>query len=345
VIGCGTSFAYKGKSVPARELARVLGVRHVVEGSVRRAGARVRITARLTDAGNGQELWSERYDRELGDVFALQDEVVGGIVAELRRALDASLEHVPRARSVRPEVWALLVQGRAQLELNSPPAVEAGRELLERCVALAPDFAPGWAELSRSEATIFFFGMEHERTLDRAAEHARRALELDADDPDAHHALSFVQGLSGASDAAIASARRGLALAPGRADLRLRLATTLNLLGRTEEAIPILKGLSRLDPELRYMHIFQLALCYRRLGRIDEAIAKHHESLRERPDFIGPYLNLAAIHAQLGELNQARAAFEQVLRIRPDFSSASIPRFPTGRGFMLDNLRKVGLRD
>src|SRR3990172_13313379 len=97
-------------------MGREVGVRHVVGGSVRRAGPRVRITARLTEARSGREIWSERYDRELGDVFALQDEVVGGVVAGLRRALGASIEHTPRERAVRPEVWELLVQGRAQME-------------------------------------------------------------------------------------------------------------------------------------------------------------------------------------------------------------------------------------
>ena len=151
VIGRGTSFAYKGRSVAAREIGRELGVRHVVEGSVRRAGARVRITARLTEAKSGQEIWSERYDRELGDVFALQDEVVGGVVAELRRALGAGIEHTPRERAVRPEVWELLVQGRAQLERYTPESGPASRELLLRCVGLDPEFALGWAELARCE--------------------------------------------------------------------------------------------------------------------------------------------------------------------------------------------------
>jgi TolB-like protein len=117
VIGRGTSFAYKGKSVAARELGRELGVRHVVEGSVRRAGSRVRITARLTEAKSGEEIWSERYDRELGDVFALQDEVVGGVVAELRRAL-GGCRAFPREQECAGRVGA--PRGSSQLDLNTP---------------------------------------------------------------------------------------------------------------------------------------------------------------------------------------------------------------------------------
>ncbi len=345
VIGRGTSFAYKGRSVAAREVGRELGVRHVVEGSVRRAGARVRITARLTEARAGREIWSERYDRELGDVFALQDEVVGGVVAELRRALGAGIEHTPRERAVRPEVWALLVQGRAQIDLASFDGAVRSRELLLRCVALDPELAAGWAELARSEQQLALLNVESDANLERGLEHVRRALELDPDDPVAHSALGQLLSMRGEGEAAVASARRSVELAPGRADLRLWLGTLLISQSRVEEAMPVLRSLTRLDPALRFMHLFQLAVCYRRLGRIDEAIAKHRECLAANPDFFGAHMNLAAIHAQLGEMNQARASLAEVLRLRPDFSVAQVPRLVSGREFLVENLRKAGLRE
>ncbi len=345
VIGRGTSFAHKGQSVDARSLGRELGVRHVVEGSVRRAGSRVRITARLTEAKSGRELWSERYDRELGDVFALQDEVVGGVVAELRRALGAGIEHTPRGRAVRPEVWELLVQGRAQLERYSPDSGPAGRELLLRCVRLDPEFALGWAELARCEQFLHLLGMEDDAHLERGFEHVRQALELDPEEPSAHMTLGLLLGFRGEDEAAAASARRALELAPGDASLGLSFGTLLVHLNRNEEAISVLKSLTRLDPAQRYMHLFQLALCYKRLGRIDEAIAKHRESLAANPAFFGAQMQLASIYAQLGEMNQARAELAELLRLRPDFSIARIPRLPTGRDVLVENLRKAGLRE
>ena len=345
VIGRGTSFSYKGRSVGARDVGRELGVRHVVEGSVRRAGSRVRITARLTDARGGQEIWSERYDRELGDVFALQDEVVGGVVAGLRRALGGGIEHTPRDRPVRPEVWEMLVQGRAKLERNTPQDTLASRELLLRCVELDPDFALGWAELAHSEYLLNFFGVEGAPYLELGFEHVRRALERDHDEPVAHSILGFLLVMRGEHKAAISAARRSVELAPSRADLRLSLAGILNFAGETEDAIPVLKSLTRLDPADRYMHVFQIAICYRRLGRIDEAIAKHRECLQVNPDFIGPHMNLAAIYAELGEMNQARASLAELMRVRPDFSIGMIPRLPTGREFLVENLRKAGLRE
>jgi adenylate cyclase len=345
VIGRGTSFAYKGKSIDARALGRELGVRHVVEGSVRRAGLRVRISARLSEAQSGREVWSERWDRELGDVFALQDEVVGGIVAELRRALGASLEHMPRERAVSPEAWALYVQGRAQVELSSPPGAIAGRELLRGCVERDPDFPLGWAGLARGEYLAWLLGLAGDEELEEAFAHARRALELDPKEPEAHIALCFLHSMRREHELALASARRGVELAPGRPDLRLALATALNFANREPEAIPILKGLTRLDPAQRYMHAFQLAISYRRLGRTDEAIAKHHESLAANPDFFGAHMNLAAIHAELGEMNHARAALAAALRIIPDFSIARIPRLPSGRDWLVENLRRLGLRE
>jgi adenylate cyclase len=345
VIGRGSSFAYKGKNVLAREIGRELGVKHVVEGSVRRAGSRVRITARLTDARSGHELWSERYDRELGDVFALQDEVVGGVVAELRRALGTSIEHTKRDRPVRPDVWALLVQGRAQIE-QSPDGAYASRELLSRCVALDPEFAPGWAELARSEYFLHFFGVETgDAYLEQALEHVRHALELDPGEPVAHLTQGQLLSVRGEGEAAVAAARRSVELAPGRADLRLWFASVLQMVNRQEEAIPVLKNLTRLDPALRYMHLFQLAVCYQQLGRVDEAIAKHRESLQANPDFYFAQMNLIVIHADLGEMNQARESLAELLRVRPSFSIAQIPRIPSGREFYVENLRKAGLRE
>jgi predicted Zn-dependent protease len=149
--------------------------------------------------------------------------------------------------------------------------------------------------------------------------------------------------MRGEGEAAVASARRSLELAPGDASLRLLFGTLLIHVNRTEEAISVLKNLTRLDPAQRYMHLFQVALCYMRLGRVDEAIAKQHECLAANPDFFGAPMQLAAIHAQLGEMNQARAALAEVLRIRPDFSVARIPRVPTNRAWLIDNLRKAGL--
>ena len=343
VIGRGTSFAYKGKSVAARELGRELGVKHVVEGSVRRAGSRVRISARLTEASSAREIWSERYDRELGDVFALQDEVVGGVVTQLRRALGASIEHTPRERPVRPEAWELFVQGRTQVELSTPATALAARELFLRCVALDPEFALGWSELARAETQLTLLGVEGGAYLEAGLEHVRHALELDPDEPMAHLQLGHLLSMSGDREAAVASGRRALELAPGDANVRLGFATLLILMNRTEEAIPLLKNLTRLDPAQRYMHLFQLAVCYRRQGRIDEAIAKHRECLQLRPDFLGPHMNLAAIYASLGEMNQARASLADLKRVRPDFTMASVPRLPTGREFLVENLRKAGL--
>ncbi len=343
VIGRGTSFAYKGKNVSARELGRELGVKHVIEGSVRRAGARVRITARLTEAHSARETWSERYDRELGDVFALQDEVVGGIVVELRKALGAVIEHTPRGRPVRPEVWALMVQGRVQTGLNTVPGGLAARELLQRCVSLDPEFALGWAELALAERLLHLLNADGEY-LEEGFVHARRALELDPEEPIAHIGLAHLLARSGDEQAAIVAGRRAVELAPSDASLRLEFGQLLVALGHADEAIQELKGLTRLDPALRPMHLFQIALCYRRLGRTDEAIAKHLECVQVNPDFFGAHMQLAAIYASLGDLNHARAPLAELMRIRPDFSVAKIPRV-SRREFLVENLRKAGLRE
>ena len=208
VIGRGTSFAYKGKSVAARELGRELGVKHVVEGSVRRSGSRVRITARLTEAQSARETWSERYDRELGDVFALQDEVVGGIVAELRaRARRGPRAHAARSSGATRRVVTPGPGTRARCDLNSVESAREARALLLRCVALDPEFALGWAELARSEGLLHLLHIDDEPHLELGLEHVRRALELDPDEPIAHMSLGHLLGHRG--DERARSRRRG----------------------------------------------------------------------------------------------------------------------------------------
>jgi len=298
----------------------------------------------LTDARSGQEVWSERYDRELGDVFALQDEVVGGVVAELRRALGSRIEHTPRDRPVGPEVWKLLVQGRAQIEVD-PERAGAGRELLLRCVTLDPEFASGWAELARTDYFLHFFAVTGtDEYLVQGFDHVRRALALDSEEPVAHLTLGQLLAMRGEDEAAVASARRSIELAPGRADLRLWFGSVLQFTDRAEEAIGVLKSLTRVDPALRYMALFQLALCYERLGRSDEAIAKHRECLQANPAFYWAHVSLSVIYARLEEMNQARASLDAVLRLRPGFSIAEIPRLPIDREQWVENLRKSGLR-
>ena len=345
VIGRGTSFTYRGRSVDARAVGRELGVRHVVEGSVRRSGSRVRITARLSEARSGQEVWSARYDRELGDVFALQDEVVGGVVAELRRALGAGLEHSPREQRAGHEEWELLAQARSLIDLNRPDSAARGQELLDRCVAIAPDFALGWAHLARSEYHLWLAGDIGKADLARGVAAARRALELDPNEPAAHAALGLVLVLRREGEAAVAAAERAVELAPERADLQLWLGQILNHAGRYEEAIPVLKAVTRLDPGQRFMHLFQLAVAYSRLGRNDEAIAKHRECLSVNADFWPAHMNLAAIHMKLGEPNQARVALKELMRVRPEFSIALIPRLPAAREWLVESLRMAGLRE
>jgi adenylate cyclase len=267
------------------------------------------------------------------------------VVAELRRALGAGIEHTPRGRAVRPEVWELLVQGRAQVELTTPGGLVAGRDLLSRCVALDAGLVPAWVELGHAEYMMHFYGMGEGEHLEQGLAHLRHALELDPEEPLAHSYLGIALAVRGDREAAVSAGRHSLELAPGRADLRLGFATLLNFAGLYEEAIPVLRSLTRLDPAQRYMHLFQIAVSYRPLGRVDEAIAKYRESLQLAPDFFAPHMILAAIHAQLGELNQARAALAELMRLRPDFSIAKIPRLPIAREFMIENLRKAGLRE
>lgn len=295
-------------------------VRHVLEGSVRKAGGKVRINAQLIDATTGGHLWAERYDRDLKDIFGLQDEIVGKIVVALEVELtETEQELIARRYTENLEAYDYFLRGRAfHGGLSKEENVEA-RQLLERAIELDPKFAAAYAELS----WIHFRGWHNQwsedpRSLDRALEMSQKALALDDFLPDAHARLGWMLVWKKQYQRGIAHGKRAIALDPTYADGYLLLGHTLIYGGGPpEEAIRVSTKGMRLDPHSVYHFLLHIADGYWTMGQYEEALANLKRSVTLEPEFFPTHLWLAVVYVSLGRIEEARAEVAEVLRLAP----------------------------
>ncbi len=330
VIARNSAFSYKDRAVRVQDVARDLGVRYVLEGSVRKVGERVRITAQLVDATTGMHLWAERFDRRLEDIFAVQDEVTARIVA----ALQVELTEDERLRPSRPptsnlEAYDLYLRGVSLSFRLTPGSVTRARELLERATELDPQFADAWARLALTYAVPWLaHWTDDPEVLERALELSERALEIDPSDARALSTSSLVSLFAGRLDQALARARRAVELGPNDAAAHTSLGTALNHHGLNDEALEVLAKAVKLDPQ-NFLASFQLGNAHAALGRFDEAVLSLTRSLDLNPAFLSTRLNLAAAYEGTGRETQAQAQLSELLRVAPGFSPrAALSRLP-----------------
>jgi adenylate cyclase len=352
VIGRNSAFAYKGRAVDLRQIARELGVRHVLEGSVRKAGSRVRVTAQLIDGRTGGHLWAERYDRELSDIFALQDDITRQIVTALAPRLSPQ-ERSRLARRPTSSVAAHdhFVRGRAAaLTFSSREAVAQGIASLSRALELDPQFAAARALLSVLHIHNHVSGWTEDPEAEWALadEEARRAVELDPDEPLAHFAQCFCRVFARDFDGAMAAARRARALAPNFVHTLEIMAECLVYAGQPAVALPLLDEALRREPEMSGVYLHFQGQAYFHLAAYDEAERAFHRVLTLTPASEGSRMMLAATLGQLGRHDEARAVWRELLAINPAFSLAqrqrTMPyRNPADFAQIVEGLDKAGI--
>jgi TolB-like protein len=344
VIARNSTFVYKGKAVDIRQVAKDLGVAYVIEGSVRRAAARVRVTVQLIDAANGSHLWANRFDRDLADVFAVQDEVVGKIVEALSDVLPSTSLPAKR-RAPKIAAYDLFVKGRAQ-SLQSAEANRGALPLLEEACRIDPDFAEAHAWLAMNLHYGWMYCYE-EDSRPRALALARRAITLDPANADAHVILGYLQIFDAAPDLAGGREQFDIALSlnGSHADAWMFLADLETLEGRTEAALEAARTAFRLNPHPPpyYYWLFGWALY----------MAKRYEEVveivrRDDARALGSQRLLAGALAQLGRLDEAREAGRQFLSEMPSFTITSwaktLPvRDPWQLDHFIEGYRKAGL--
>jgi len=342
VIARNSAFQHRG-AVNIKEVARALGVQYVVEGSVRRLGGRIRITAQLIEAATGNHLWAERYDRDMQDLFAVQDEVTQAIAATIEGRMAASAAQRSRRKPTGDLVaYDYFLQGRENIERLGD--LDVSIQLLRRAIELDPEFAQAHAWLSRSFITQYHTDFRSE-TLREALDLARRAVSLDESDAWCHAVVGFAYLFAGQHDLAGVHLERAVALNPTDSRIASFRALWLAFMGRTDEAVPIFDHALRRDPFMSGPFWTHLCTTLFQARRYEEAIhAISHLTKPNRWDLF----YLTASYAHLGQIEQARTCAAELQREYPNFSLGQVGlteryKDPADLERLLDGLRKAGL--
>jgi adenylate cyclase len=324
VIARNSSFVYKGRSVDVRDAAKQLGVRYVLEGSVRKSGNRIRITAQLIDAKDGAHLWAERYDRAVDDIFAIQDEITLVLATEMQVKLtEGEQARLRYTTTTNVEAWTYWVQGLSHFhQAVSKESHSRARFYWEKALALDPASAPLNAMLGFLHGVDARFGWwdDRETALGKARAYADRALEIDPGNADAHMASGCVFVMRGRYDEAVADARKAVELAPGSADVAALAGFILTPSGYPEEGVIHSEKAIALSPNYPARYLGILGDAYRHAGRTEQAIAAFKAYHARSPGF--GLTDLVIIYQESGRADEARRTAEQLMAARPNFTIA-----------------------
>jgi adenylate cyclase len=323
VIARNSTFTYKGKPVKVKQVAEELGVRYVLEGSVRWAGDRVRITAQLIDALTGNHLWADRYDRDLKDIFALQDEITMKIITAMQVKLTVGeLANLWAKGTKNLDAYLKCMEAYMNYLLQTKEGNTLGKKLAEEVIALDPKFPRGYVVLAQTYLWDILLGTTEspEKSLAKAKELTEKAIALDNSESSAHGIMGSIYLMSRQYDKAITQVERAISLNPNDASNLIRLGFVLLNAGRPEEAISALKNHRRLNPIPLQHYYLQLVTAYRLAGQYKEAIETGKEALRHVPNNINIYFQLTAAYSMMGREEEARAAAAEVMKINPKFS-------------------------
>jgi TolB-like protein/Tfp pilus assembly protein PilF len=351
VIARNSSFAYRGKSAPLKRIGAELGVGYLVEGSVRKSGARVRITAQLNDAATGNQLWAERYDRELADVFAVQDEITDAIVAAIEPQIYAAESF--RTERKPPEsldAWDLVMRALSQFWRMTRADNTAAQATLARAIAIDPNYAQALAVLAVSHIFGTHMGWEDRAISVPVAERAAlAAIRADSGDAWTHVAIAGVYVYMGRFEAALTEFEQALSLNPNFSLAQAYHGLVLSYVGRWEEGANAARRALRLSPRDPFSAIcFGVAAQAEYTGgNYEEAMRLAREATRQRPDFVGGHRVFTAAAAMAGEIELARASLRELRRVQPNLSLAWFaehsPMRPDQRAQFVEALRRAGL--
>jgi adenylate cyclase len=352
VIARNTTFTYKDKALDVQQVARELGVRYVLEGSVRKAGNRIRITGQLIDGETRNHLWAEKFDRSLEDVFEIQDEITENIVGALEPQMVLA-ENI-RSRTKSPQsldAWDLVIQAMARIGEFSDVASKEAIELLDRAIAIDPTYARAYSQKAWTLAWRMHQGWEDvESALPLSTHAAEMAVHYDPDEPWAYIAWMFIATTTRDVDKTLSSGRKAIELNPNFAIAHSFLGAGLALSGHGEQAFEWIEKARRLSPRDIFRDEFDVhtSMAYFQIGNYEKAAEFAAKASLPRPEHVYPHLILAASYGHLGAFEAARHESSKITQLAPGFSLATAAKVCV---FMVaddiarfvDGLRKAGV--
>ena len=351
VIARNSTFAYKGTSPDMRKVGEELGARYVLEGSVRKSGDRIRVTAQLIDADTGHHVWAERFDRKIEDIFDLQDDLTQKIAAIVAPELErVGQNRVTINQPQNLDAWSLVQRGTALLDKYTKETNLSAREMFGQALELDPTYSRAYSGLALSYARAGMSGYEQSRetTTEKTLEAARQAVALDGSDAYAHNMLAMGCLWARQYQDAITSLQRAVELNPSYAHARASLGDTYSRIGRTDEGISLMEDAMRLQPDapnLRHFNAFLARSCIT-AERYQEAADWARKAIHRRSDLAHPHCLLAISLAYLNRTKEAKAALDECLRIQPDFFDSGVElspyEDPAANEHLLEGLRKAG---
>jgi adenylate cyclase len=321
VISRHSVFFYKGKAIKTGQISAELGVRYVVEGSVRKAGDRVRISAQLIDAATGGHLWADRYDRELKNIFTLQDELTQQIVMALKvKVTQAEQARVMRKETTSLNAYDYVLRGRSLANRYTKEDNAQARLMYEKAIELEPAFAAAYAYLGWSYYLDWVTQWSRSpELLERAFELGKKALVLDDALAMAYRLLGHVDAHKNQYEQAIAEVEKAITIDPNDADGYAELGEALIWAGRPAEGIELVEKAIRLNPHCPLNYFFALGCGHMFAKQYDEAIVVHGRAITRNPDFLGSHLALAFIYSRTGRTAEARSEVDEIRRISPGY--------------------------
>jgi adenylate cyclase len=318
VIARNSSFSFKGKAVKVQQVAKELGVRYVLEGSVQRANGRVRINAQLIDAISGHHVWAEKYDRQMKDIFALQDDITLKIISEVgTKVTRGERARINAIGTTNVDAYIKATQGWEYFYAPTRESNLQARKLAEEAIAIDPGYQNAYCLIGITHSMEVFLGTSKspQKSFETAINYFQKVLSVDENHPVARSALAYVYGMQRKYEQAVAQAQQAIESNPGRANTHFVLGSILYFTGRYKEALQTLKKVIRLDPKGPSYYHLAMGHAYRGLGQYEEVIAAYKKAFEGNPNYWMPRVFLAATYNMAGQEEMARDEAAKVLRI------------------------------
>jgi adenylate cyclase len=349
VIARNSSFAYKGTATDIRQIASELGVRYVLEGSVRKGGNRLRVTAQLIDAVNGSHIWAERYDRLVEDIFDIQDNITKEIVTALRVQLTDGEDALIWNKGTQSiDAWRWALEARELLFQFTPTEIAHANDLLGRSIKLDPDYAFAWALIGMCDwySARLGSGEDADVLIDQADQSVTKSLAIDDKLSWGHFCKSLILLYRRQFDDAASAIQRAVALLPGNADVRAMMGMVFIHAGRPEEGLQAMREAMRLNPLAHAWYRFIAARAWDMLGDLEQALTEFRSTSRDIP--FASNIHIASLLMRLGRMPEAKISLSEALQLNSQFDSDALERYLMCRDVeyvksVSESLREAGL--